>query len=69
MSFRVIRVLLCDCEGCETPSPYVLMGEDDQAAKDGWVESVTDGKKLHSCPACVAAGKIPTKLVDLYALA
>lgn len=60
MSYRVIRVLLCDCGKCETPSPYVLQGDDDKADKDGWKETVVNGNRLHACPICAAVGQVPT---------
>ena len=58
MSYRVIRVLLCDVPDCQTPAPYALMGDDDMAKDEGWVETESPkGVKLHVCPTCVASGR------------
>ena len=57
MSYRLIRVLLCDIDDCQTPSPYVLQGEDDTPLKEGWAETIIGDEKLHTCPNCVKLGR------------
>lgn len=59
MSYALVRVLHCDCVGCETPSPYAVQGEDDDAISAGWWETIVAGRKLHTCPACRAVGRVP----------
>lgn len=62
MSYRVVRVIICDIKECETPSPYALHGQgesdDANAEADGWKEYIHPaGRKFHICPTCLAAGK------------
>ena len=69
MSYRVIRVLLCDVPDCQTPVPFVLMGDDDLAVQEGWTEQIAlTGEKIHTCPICAAAGRMADKPRELVAV-
>lgn len=58
MSYKIIRVVVCDCEGCVAPeNARVVQGDDNDAQSAGWVEVLRDGKpKAHLCPQCARAG-------------